>query len=134
MFIGQQDESSINFARPKGAKDKMPRKKSGLRTAAKVGAGLAGAAAIGAAARYGGSGRAQMGLNRALKGSAMSAREKVDSFRQGAVNAVRSDAGNASARAKKGFSQAKSFAAGRAVDASLAADNLRQRAKNFRNK
>jgi outer membrane lipoprotein SlyB len=48
MFIGQQDESSINFARPKGAKDKMPRKKSGLRTAAKVGAGLAGAAAIGA--------------------------------------------------------------------------------------
>lgn len=49
MFIGQQDESSINFARPKGAKDKMPRKKSGLRTAAKVGAGLAGAAGIGAA-------------------------------------------------------------------------------------
>lgn len=49
MFIGQQDESSINFARPKGAKDKMPRKKSGLRTAAKVGAGLAGAAGVGAA-------------------------------------------------------------------------------------
>lgn len=95
MFIGQQDESSINFARPKGAKDKMPRKKSGLRTAAKVGAGLAGAAAIGAAARYGGAGKAQMGLNRALKGSAMSAREKVGSFRQGAGNAVRSDVGSA---------------------------------------
>jgi hypothetical protein len=45
---------SYEFARKRGSRDKQKRKRKGWSTAQKVGAGLAGVAALGAAARYGG--------------------------------------------------------------------------------
>lgn len=57
---------TIEFARTRGSRDKTKRKRKGMSTAAKVGAGLAGAAVIGAGVRYGGAAIAgQKAVNRA---------------------------------------------------------------------
>lgn len=91
---------TIEFARPKGSKDKKKRKRRGMSTAAKVGLGAAGIAGTAAAVRYGGAGLAQKGLNKALKGSNLTKGEAIGSFRQGAVNAIRSDAAKVGSAAK----------------------------------
>jgi hypothetical protein len=109
MFIGKNEDGAINYARTPGAKDKSPRQKRNqmIKNVAKGAAAVGGAVA---AARYGGAGLAQKGLNRKLKGSALTAGQKVGSVRQGAVNAVRSDVGkvgSAISSGKKRLGQAR---------------------------
>jgi hypothetical protein len=88
MFIGKNEDGEINYARTPGAKDKSPRQKRN-QTVKNVAKGAAAVGGVVAAARYGGAGLAQKGLNRKLKGSALTGkgRQKVGSalVRQGAV-------------------------------------------------
>ena len=92
MFIGKQEQSSVEFnrkGRPLGSKDKAPRKKPGM--GQRVATNLAGAAALGLAVK---NRKAIGGAMRAGATKAQGAAQGASSAVQGGVRDARQKVGN----------------------------------------